>query len=344
MSNLAAILPSPKTSLEVHPVPVYVPGPREILIKNECIALNAIEAKIAIHNVIPYTPYLAILGSTYAGTIASLGPSTPPSLAIGDRVVVSKRFDVKGNQHGAFQRFVICTDIMVSRVPDAIDLSVPASLFMNLTCVVGLFSGRLGLERPQLDGGVVEDRDQKKKVLVYGGSGSFGGLSVGYLSQAGYAVVTTSSPPNRAFVEGLGATAIVDHTQDAQGLIEQLVEKGPYDIVVDFVSVASTLAVTGRVVEAQGGGRLFTMQPGREELPAGVERVFEPYSESLYEKRNRGLQRWVVEEYLPLGIARGLIKPLPIEKVGGGLKGLNEGLRKVLEGGSGARYVVDPWE
>jgi hypothetical protein len=110
------------------------------------------------------------------------------------------------------------------------------------------------------------------------------------------------------------------------------------------VSVASTLAVTGRVVEAQGGGRLFTMQPGREELPAGVDRLFEPYSESLYEAKNRELQKWVVEEYLPQGIARGLIKPLPIEKVGGGLKGVNGALKKMLEGGSGIRYVIDPWE
>ncbi|KAF2440166.1 GroES-like protein [Karstenula rhodostoma CBS 690.94] len=341
MSNLAAILPSPKAPLEVHPVPIYVPGPKEILIKNTCIALNAIEAKIAIHNVLPHTPYLAILGSTYAGTITALGPSTT-SFSIGDRVVVSKRFDVKGNQYGAFQRFVVCPDIMISRVPDAVDLSVPASLMMNLTCVVGLFSGRLGLGRPRLDGGVAERRG--KKVLVYGGSGSFGGLSVGYLSAAGYEVVTTSSPRNRAFVEGLGAERVLDHTQDGEVLVKQLVERGPYDVVVDFVSVASTLAVTGRVVEAQGGGILFTMQPGREELPVGVERVFEPYSESLYEGRNRELQRWVVEEYLPQGIAKGLIKPLPIEKVGGGLKGLNEGLRKMLDGGSGVRYVVDPWE
>ncbi|KAL5456239.1 hypothetical protein PMIN06_004038 [Paraphaeosphaeria minitans] len=127
-----SILPSPKTPLEVHPVPIYTPGPKEILIKNEFIALNAIEAKIAIRN---------------------------------------------------------------------------------------------------------------------------------------------------------------------ESLVKELVEKGPYDVVVDFVSVESTFAVMGRVVEAQGGRRLFTMQPGWEGLPAGVERVFGPYTESLYEERNRGLQKWAVEAY-----------------------------------------------
>lgn len=231
---------------------------------------------------------------------------------------------------------------MISKVPDDVDLQVPASLMMNLTCVVGLFSGRLRLERPHLDGTQTEKKD--KKILVYGGSSSFGGMSVGYLSQAGYRVVTTSSLRNWKFVEGLGAETVVDHTQEREKLIEELVSYGPYDVIVDFVSVASTLAVTGRVVEAQGGGRLFTMQPGREELPECVERVFEPYSESLYEERNRQLQEWLMNEYLPQGITRGLIKPLPVEKIGDGLKGLNDGMVKMLETSSGVRYVVDPWE
>ncbi|KAL1596418.1 hypothetical protein SLS60_009064 [Paraconiothyrium brasiliense] len=341
MSNFAAILPSPKAALEIHPVPTYTPGSTEVLVKNTCIALNAIEAKIAIHNVIPHTPYLAILGSTYAGTLCAIGSSVK-DFKIGDRVVISKRFGVKGNQYGAFQRYVVCSDIMISRVPSHIDLQIPASLMMNLTCVVGLFSGRLGLERPPLDGREAEKKG--KKILVYGGSSSFGGLSVGYLTQAGYAVVTTSSPKNSSFVEGLGAITIIDHTQEQESLVKQLLDHGPYDVVVDFVSNADTLAITGRVVEAQGGGRLFTMQPGRGGLPAGVERVFEPYSESLYEERNRNLQRWLVHEYLPKGIENGLIKPLPIEKVGGGLKGLNDGLRKILVGGGGARFIVEPWE
>ncbi|KAJ4352051.1 uncharacterized protein N0V89_007397 [Didymosphaeria variabile] len=341
MSNFAAILSSPKAPLEIHPVPNYTPGPTELLIKNTCIALNAIEAKIAIHNVIPYTPYLAILGSTYAGTVSAIGSSVK-DFNVGDRVVISKRFDVKGNQYGAFQRYVVCSDIMISRVPSHIDLQIPASLMMNLTCVVGMFSGRLGLERPPLDGREVVKK--AKKILAYSGSSSFGGLSVGYLKQAGYTVVTTSSPSNWSFVQGLGATTIIDHTQEQEILVKQLIDHGPYDVVVDFVSIASTLAITGRVVEAQGGGKLFTMQPGREELPAGVERVFEPYSESLYEMRNRELQRWVVDEYLPKGIESGLIKPLPMEKVDGGLKGLNGGLRKMLEGGRRVRYVADPCE
>ena len=94
-------------------MPIYTPGPTELLIRNECVALNPIEAKIAILNALPYTPYLAILGSTYGGTIEAVG-SQVTAWKVGERVVVSKRFGVNGNQYGAFQRYVVCKDRMVS--------------------------------------------------------------------------------------------------------------------------------------------------------------------------------------------------------------------------------------
>jgi len=72
--------------------------------------------------------------------------------------------------------------------------------------------------------------------------------------------------------------------------------------------------------------------------------VFEPWSESLYDEKNRDLQEWLLQTYLPQGISRGAITPLPIEKVGGGLKGVNEALDKLQKGVSGVRLVADPWE
>ncbi|KAF1978825.1 GroES-like protein [Bimuria novae-zelandiae CBS 107.79] len=332
MSNLAAILATPKTPLEIHPVPKYTPGPTELLIRNECIALNPIEAKIAVLNVIPYTPYLAILGSTYGGTIQAVG-SQVQDWSVGERVVVSKRFGVKGNQYGAFQRYVVCADRMVSRVPAGAAeeemIEKMASVMMNLTCVVGLFTGRLELERPPLE---VIAETKEKKILVYGGSSSFGGLSEQYLSQAGYQVITTSSSRSFPFVSTLGAAEVVDHTQDPSTLTAELIAQGPYNVVVDFVSIPATISVTAAVLAAQGGGRLFTMQPGREELPANVERVFEPYSESLYEPRNKELLKWVVDSYLPRGIKMGLIKPMPVDKVSGGLFGINQALVEMVKG------------
>lgn len=52
----------------------------------------------------------------------------------------------------------------------------------------------------------------------------------------------------------------------------------------------------------------------------------------------------MVDTYLPQGISGGAIIPLPIEKVGGGLRGVNEALDRLQKGVSGVRLVADPWE
>ncbi|KAE8443886.1 hypothetical protein EG329_001295 [Mollisiaceae sp. DMI_Dod_QoI] len=343
MVNLAAIISAAKAPLEVHQVDIYQPGPHELLIKNQVIAFNPIEYKIAKLDIIPIQ-YPAILGSTFGGIVEVVG-SQVTDFHVGERVVVSKKFDVVGNQYGAYQRYVVVGDVMVSKMPADVELAIPASLMMNLTCVVGLFTGRLGLEKPSLDASV-PTKSKGLKVFVYGGSSSFGSLSVQYLSQAGYTVITTSSPKHRAFISQLGAFSVINHTLASDTLVDQLVGEGPYDFVVDTISLPTTIAVTAQVLAAQGGGKLYAMQPAfePETLPDGVARVFKPWSDPLYEERNRGLLQWVIKTYLPQGISRGAIIPLSIEKISGGLKGVNEALDRLQKGVSGVKLVADPWE
>ena len=345
MHNLAAIIPAPKAPLEVHEVEIYKPGPHELLVNNEVIGYNTVEAKIAKLDTVSRQYYPSILGSAFGGTIEAVGNEVTDFQA-GERVVVTRRFGVVGdrNRYAAYQRYVIVDDIMVSKMPAHIDLAIPASLMMNLISVPGLFTGALGLDKPRLDDSTPAPKDLN--ILVYGGSSSFGSLSVQYLAQARYAVITTSSPKNEDFVSKLGAAAIIDHTLEPDAVVNQLSAKGPYHIVADMISLPNTIAITARVLAAQGGGKLYTMQPpiGPETLPEGVTRVFQPWPEPLYEEKNRNLQKWLVRTYLPEGFAKGLITPLPIEKVTGGLRCVNEALDRLHKGVSGARLVAEPWE
>lgn len=343
MANLAALIPAAKAPLEVHEVDTYKPGPHELLIKNEVIAFNQMEWKAAKLNIFPLQ-FPAILGSACGGVVEAVDQEVA-GIQIGERVVALKKFGAIGNQYGAYQKYVVVGDNFISRVPAAIDSAVPASLIVNLLCVVGLLTGRLGLEKPGLDS-AAQPNSKGLKVLVYGGSSNFGGLSVQYLSRAGYTVCTTSSPKHRDFVSTLGAAAVIDHTLESDALVNALVAKGPYDLVIDTISLPSTVQVTAHVLAAQGGGKLYAMQPafGPETLPDGVTRVFEPWSGPLGEEKNRSLQEWVLQEYLPQGISRGIITPLPIEKAGGGLRGVNDALDRMQKGVSGVRLVADPWE
>ena len=44
--NRAALLKSPRASVEVEQIEIWVPGAGEVLVRNEAIAFNPIEAKI----------------------------------------------------------------------------------------------------------------------------------------------------------------------------------------------------------------------------------------------------------------------------------------------------------
>jgi NADPH:quinone reductase-like Zn-dependent oxidoreductase len=342
MANLAALIPAAKARLEVQDVETYKPGPREILIKNEIIAFNPVEFKIAKLGIFPIQ-YPAILGSSFGGVVEAVGPQVT-SFKVGDKVAAAKKFGAVGNQYGAYQRYVIAGDETASKIPEGIDIAIPASLTGNLSAVVGLFNGSAGLDTPNFNSS--ENLAKGKKVLVYGGSSSFGSLSVQYVSQAGYTVVTTTSPRHKGFVSKLGAVQVVDHTQKQGALVEALVAEGPYDLVVDSISLPNTVTVNAAVIAAQGGGKLYTLLPafGPETLPEGVTREFASWSAVLGEEKNTGLLTWAFTTYLPQGIANRKIIPLPTEKVSGGLKGVNDALDRLQKGVSGMKLVADPWE
>jgi NADPH:quinone reductase-like Zn-dependent oxidoreductase len=209
--NFAAIFSSPRSPLSIQSIPIPNPAPNELLIKVSTISLNTIEANIAKLAAI-LIAYPAILGSSYTGTIEALGCSVT-NYRVGARVLISKQFSTKGNQHGAYQGYVpvAAGEKMVIRIPEGSDEAVLASLVMNTSCVPGLFSGQLGLRRPG-DEILTVGAEEKKNVLVYGGCSSFGRLPVRYLRSAGYAVTTTSSPRHMDPMRKLGVDSAVDHT------------------------------------------------------------------------------------------------------------------------------------
>ncbi|KAH7391572.1 alcohol dehydrogenase GroES-like domain-containing protein [Cadophora sp. MPI-SDFR-AT-0126] len=340
MSNFAAIIPAAKTPLVVQDVGIYTPGPNELVIKNEVIAFNPVEYKIAKLGIFPLQ-YPAIIGSSFGGTVHAIG-SEVTEFKVGDRVAAAKNSKAVGNQYGAFQQYVVTDSRSTSKIPANVDIEIPVSFTGNLPTVVGLFTGRAGLEKPNLEGSATP---KNKKVLIYGGSSSVGSLAIQYVAQAGYTVVTTSSPKNHAFVSKLGAAKVIDHSQASDAIIKALTAEGPFDLIVDTISTPPATAISGAVVAAQGGGKLYALLPafGPETLPANVTRVFESWAFPLDEEGNEGLLEWAFHEFLTQGVASGRIVPLPIQKVDGGLKNVNAALDLFEKGVSGVKLVLDPW-
>ncbi|KAK1574614.1 alcohol dehydrogenase GroES-like domain-containing protein [Colletotrichum navitas] len=327
MSHLAAVQPEPKARLEIQNVETPQLGPDELLIKNELIALVPIYAKQIKLAFFP-PQYPAILGNSYGGTVAAVG-SNVTSFKVGDKVAAAKAVGDSGNKYGVFQ----------DKVPANVDLDIPAGLIGNFSTVVGLFNEHLGLERPDPVG---QASLKGKKILVYGGTSSFGSFATQYLTQAGYQVVTTTSPPHKDLVAKLGAVHVVDHTQSQDAIVKELVSQGPYDYVVDSVSLEPTFDVLTQVVAAQGGGKIYTLLPAPDasNIPEGVTVEFAPWGLPLGKKENAELLKWAYGTYFSQAIANNKIVALPSQKVDGGLEGLNKAVDVLFKGVSGAKVVV----
>jgi len=343
-SHNAAYIPAPKANLTIEPAQRQSPGSGEALVKNLAIALNPVEFKIQKFAIFPLE-YPAILGSSFAGTVEEVG-SNVSRLKKGDRVVVGKAFgpDTAAPKYGVYQQYVIGKEAMIAKIEDPTSFEDAAATVSNLATVVGALTLAIGLEKPSLTSPA---SSKGKKLLVYGGSSSVGGLAIQYATQAGYAVVTTSSPRNRSAVEPLGATKTIDHTQPADQLIEALKAEGPYDYIFDTISLPPTTDLLAKFLETQGGGVFYTVQPamGPENLPAGVERKFFSYPTLLEEPQNSELLRWFYNEYLPKALAQGKIIPTKVEKIPGGLEALQGSLDRFAAGQvSGVKLVVNPWD
>ncbi|PKS11006.1 hypothetical protein jhhlp_002765 [Lomentospora prolificans] len=337
MPHIAAIIPEAKAPFEFKQVDTSQPGPRELLIKNELISLLPINAKVAKAAILP-VPYPAILGNSYGGTVVAVG-SEVTNFQVGDRVAAAKGATPNDNKYGVFQEYVVSRDDTAGKITGESEFNAAVNLIGNLATVVSIVNVTLGLDRPEPTRKVPA---KGKKILVYGGTSSFGSLAVQYLTQAGYDVVTTTSPKHKDFVAKLGAIKIIDHTEGHDVVLKSLVEQGPYDSVIDSISLPDTVQITAGVLTAQGGGTVLALLPafGPETLPEGVTRDYRSWSFALAEEKNQELLRWTYNTYLPQAVAEGRTIPLATKEFSGGLRGLPDAIDFLFKGVSATKVVV----
>jgi hypothetical protein len=249
-------------------------------------------------------------------------------------------WDAKYSSH---QKFVLAKDAWISKLGDKTSFQDAAGTNVNLATVVGALSVAIGIEAPLL----VQNKTPtviKKKIFIYGGSSSVGGLATQYAIQAGLTVVTTSSPHNKTTVQALGPTSIIDHTLPSDDVLKAIQAEGPYDYIFDTISLPPTISLLSRYLSSAGGGTIFTTQPlfVPQEIPTSVELTFFPYPTLL---ENTDLGKWFFDVYLPQGLENGWFVPTKTELVKGGLVALQGCMDRFAEGKvSGVKLVVDPFD
>ncbi|MFD5467979.1 zinc-binding alcohol dehydrogenase family protein [Kitasatospora sp. NPDC127059] len=204
-------------------LPVPEPGPRDLLVQVEAVALNPVDYKIR-QNADP-AGEPRVLGWDAAGTVVAVG-SEVELFTEGDAVYYAGALD----RPGANSRYHVVDERLVGRKPASLSFSEAAALpLTSLTAWEGLF------ERLGVDHGVGR---QTGTLLVTAAAGGVGSM-VTQLARAltGLTVIGTASrPETAAFARTMGAHHVIDHSEP---LVPQLAEVAPHGVDLVFGTTAT---------------------------------------------------------------------------------------------------------
>lgn len=196
--------------------------PRHVLIKVAATSVNPVDLKIrqgVVKDIAPDFP--AVLHGDVAGVVEAVGKNVD-KFKVGDEVYGCAG-GVKGIG-GALAEYMLADADLIAHKPKSLTMTEASALpLVSITAWEGL------IDRAKIQSG--------QKVLVYGGTGGVGHLSVQLAKWAGAEVyATVSSPQKAAIALELGADVAIDYRKTS---VEEFVEKhtggSGFDIVFDTV-------------------------------------------------------------------------------------------------------------
>jgi NADPH:quinone reductase-like Zn-dependent oxidoreductase len=190
------------------------PTPRagEVLIRVAAVGVGPWDALIREDKGVVDSPLPLILGSDLSGTIESVGPGVE-QFKPGDEV-----FGVTNPEFiGAYAEYALASAKMIARKPGSLNFNEAASV-----PVVAVTAWQMLFEYGQAKPG--------QRVLIHGAAGNVGAYAVQLASQAGLQIFATASSSDLSYVQGLGATTVLDYKAVR---FEDIVP--PVDVVLDMV-------------------------------------------------------------------------------------------------------------
>ncbi|KAH7128257.1 chaperonin 10-like protein [Dendryphion nanum] len=347
MSNKAALLQSEKGEWTVGEVDIPTLGEGEVLVKVHACAIQPADSKVA-KQAIFKMEYPTTLGSPVGGTVEALGEGTTNKVSIGDRIVCStKIFSQKKAKYGGLQQYTVVDESEVIEIGN-IDFRLAVTLGSN-TPPAALFGPKaLNMRRPTIPASPLPDSEAAKKIVIWGGSSAMGSLSISHAKQAGYTVISTSSPHNFDLLKSLGADYVYDHSDP--DTIPKIRDLFPIDYWFDTISLPSTLSTIFKILtpEDQPVTKAHILlllppsYPGMPTPPEGITLQFHLFSTKAPE--NAEWQKWALSRggYLEQAIKSGALKGVPADVIGG-LEKVSDGIDAVHAGVSGKKVVIEPW-
>ncbi|KAI1155925.1 zinc-binding oxidoreductase CipB [Nemania diffusa] len=335
-NNMAAFIPHAKAHpFEVGPAPVWTPGPGEILVKNEAVAINPVDGNLQYMAFFPLK-YPTILGQDVAGVVVAVGPGVT-RFQVGDRVVGHAASMASGRQQdGGFQLHTTIQTNMASPIPANMSYETAVVLPLGLsTAAAGLFQKAfLNLQLP-----LEPAREPTgKTLLVWGGSSSVGSNAIQLAVAAGYEVITTASAHNFDYVKKLGASQAFDYNSSTvhEDLLNAFKSKTLAG-VMDCIGAPAWAICVDIASKTPGNKFVATTKRGFPDPPEGValEAVF-----GLTIKDDE-TGKSIYEDFLPKALEAGAYKPAPEPLLAGqGLESVQAAVDLHRAGVSARKIIV----
>ena len=220
-----------------------VPGPDDVLLRVEALAVNPVDTKVRA-GIAPGGD-ARILGWDAAGVVEACGAAVT-RFRPGDAVMVAG--DI--GRPGCYAERLAVDARLCGRKPHNLNWAEAASLPLTaLTAWEGLFEG-IGFD-PEGGCGAGSTR-AGRSLLILGGAGGVGSIAIQLARRAGLRVIASASrPDSQAWVRELGAEAVVDHRQP---LAPQLHALGleQVDAIANFADTDAYWQVMGELIRPHG--------------------------------------------------------------------------------------------
>ncbi|KAF4610014.1 hypothetical protein D9613_010314 [Agrocybe pediades] len=335
------------------------PGPGELLVKIQAAALNPADWKVPKWKLA--LPLPAVLGSDIAGDVEKVGDGVQ-DFKVGDRVYVSmvhsygclslissdSFFPAENwKDRGGYQQYVLIKADVIAKIPDTVSYDEASTLPLAIaTACSGLYTEiphGIGLIPPTREEG--HGKYSGIPIVVLGGASAVGQSVIQFAKLSGFGpIITTASLTNEEPLKRMGATHVVDRQLSPSETVSAIttIAGKPILHVYDVICSEATQQLAMDVI-ADGGRAAFPTPflTAKSSKKVEIAQVFgaarSPHNYDLFKELYQGK----VYEWLQ----NGLIVPNRYEVIPGGLKGVEEGLKRLeADDISRLKLVVHPQE
>ncbi|KAH7208331.1 chaperonin 10-like protein [Fusarium oxysporum Fo47] len=331
-------LASKAKPLVVQDAPMPKPGPMQVVIQSKVIALNPVEWKVQDFDFF-HNKYPLIMGADVGGLIEEVGEGIS-HLHKGQRVIgYCMVLGVNDARFGAYQRYPLVYETLVSPVPEHMSLTQAVVLPLAITtAAVSLYHpNHLAFPLPQKD-----PIRTGKTILIWGGASSVGATAVQLAVASGFKVVATASKRNHDLVYSLGASLVLDYksetiVDDAVAALEDYDLAGCYDAI----SEPQTLEPLGAILDQLGPHKVCLVVPPTKEVSHNMKWTFSMTFEIMDDK-GKPVGDYIWHKYVPEALADGRLHPKPDPLViSRGIETIQDGLNRLKKGVSAQKLIVE---